>query len=109
MPNIIDPDKSYYHVGIPWNDNTTDFIYFDFSLIAQGDNTIRVSSDQNSTGLNRSRTFVFQGVKPINTVDPDLSISAVLNVVQQKDQELIVSFNQAYPVYEEINPSLISI
>lgn len=107
MPNIINPELDYYYVGIPWNDGTTDMLYFDFSLIAKGDSTIRVSSDENNTNLNRSRVITFQGVTTLDNVNPDIQIAATLNVVQQKDQQLIVTFNQAYPVYEEINPVVV--
>lgn len=90
------------YVPIPWEDGSRDFFYLDFSKIAAGDNVIPVSSDINSTGVERTKVIRFQGVEPNENSPEGTQAQAILRIVQQADNLVVATFTQTYSIYENM-------
>lgn len=84
-------------VTIPWADGTNDNIYMDFSKLESGE-PIQLSSDENSSGIERAKIMEFKG-----NVIPSESLyqaSAFLKVVQQVDGSIVVNFDMSDSIYK---------
>lgn len=90
------PDGKF--VSIPWGDETQDCFYMDFSSIVNS-NIIRVSSDTNSSGKERTKILVFKGAMPDGS-SPEYQASAYLKVVQQIDGLVVATFENVTSVYQ---------
>ena len=87
-------------ITIPWGDGTEDNFYMDFSNAAN-DQSIVVSSDENKTGLMRTKVLSFKGAMPDGTI-PEAQAVAYLKVVQQVDGLIVATFDNSYSIYDDI-------
>lgn len=87
------------YVTIPWSDGTSDNLYLDFSTIVE-DYTVTVSSDKNTTGVERYKILKFKGAMPDGST-PEYQAEAYLKLVQQVDDLVIATFENNTSIYND--------
>lgn len=86
-------------VTIPWDDDSGDNFYIDYTGI-EGSSESLITSDINQTGLERRKTLVFRTTTEI--VETAQQAEAYLTVVQKADSLVVATFDGIVSVYGNV-------
>lgn len=81
---------------IPWDDGSGDNFYLDFSNIDLSNPVIPINSDENNTGIERTKIIRLKGASQVSSQP---QADAVLKIVQQINNLIIASFENFVSIY----------